>query len=218
MGYNDELQGNGTKRRTVKCKHLLRSNSIINNAVEIVNSTRLQNILKSDSNVTSDDTLGVCVVVYFYSNECPFSLIAAPHFKLFAHLFPQIKMIGINSINNQWINNMYNIIGIPTVILFHNGNPIAKNEYAENTFYELSKFIILHTDLNPVDIKKIYLMELINAVNRVTPRALKPDYTLWLAWFVIIFWIVYYAITKDLWTKYVNKIQNILFGNEENEQ
>jgi hypothetical protein len=61
-------------------------------------------------------------------------------------------------------------------------------------------------------------MELINAVNRVTPRALKPDYTLWLAWFVIIFWIVYYAITKDLWTKYVNKIQNILFGNEENEQ
>lgn len=59
-------------------------------------------ILKSDPNVTSDDDLGVCTVVYFFSYNCRFSQIVGPHFKLLAHLFPQVKMVAINSINDQW--------------------------------------------------------------------------------------------------------------------
>lgn len=68
----------------------------------MVNSRQLCDILRSDPNITRDDTPGDCIVVLFYSKECPFSLVAAPHFKLLAHLFPQINMVAINSINEQW--------------------------------------------------------------------------------------------------------------------
>lgn len=86
---------------------------------------------------------------------------------------------------------------------------IVKLSFKENNYYHF------FTDLVPGDINPIYLNELLNAVNRVPKKVYKPDYALWLAWFVIIFWMLYYAITKDLWTRFIEEIQNNLYGDEE---
>lgn len=45
------------------------------------------------------------------------------------------------------LNFKYEIIGIPTVILFHNGNFIAKHQITDNTFFGFTKFLIFYTGM-----------------------------------------------------------------------
>lgn len=40
---------------------------------------------------------------------------------------------------------MYGITGVPSLVLFHNGKPIAKYNGTDYTLYEFTKFVIRHT-------------------------------------------------------------------------
>jgi len=40
---------------------------------------------------------------------------------------------------------MYGITGVPSLVLFHNGKPIAKYNGSDYTLYEFTKFVIRHT-------------------------------------------------------------------------
>jgi thioredoxin-like negative regulator of GroEL len=42
---------------------------------------------------------------------------------------------------------MYGIIGVPSLVLFHNGKPIAKYNGSDYSLYEFTKFVIRHTGM-----------------------------------------------------------------------
>lgn len=44
-------------------------------------------------------------------------------------------------------NTMYGITGVPSLVLFHNGKPIAKYNGSDYTLYEFTKFVIRHTGM-----------------------------------------------------------------------
>ncbi|KAG8281524.1 cell redox homeostasis [Homalodisca vitripennis] len=69
--------------------------------VELVNSTRLVNLLGTDPNITSRGQKADCVVLLFYARTCPFSCMAAPHFNALPRAFPAIKMAAVNALQYQ---------------------------------------------------------------------------------------------------------------------
>lgn len=54
---------------------------------------------------------------------------------------------------------MYGITGVPSLVLFHNGKPIAKYNGSDYSLYEFTKFVIRHTGMHEslLIITKFYL-------------------------------------------------------------
>ncbi|XP_015365173.1 PREDICTED: uncharacterized protein LOC107162678 [Diuraphis noxia] len=130
--------------RIVNCTTLTHLNQT-EISVEVVNSSRLGYVLKYDPEVTNRRESGVCSLVLFYARSCQFSTLAAPHFNVLPRIFPQIKMVAFNAISEQRFNTMYGITGVPSLVLFHNGKPIAKYNGSDYSLYEFTKFVIRHT-------------------------------------------------------------------------
>lgn len=55
---------------------------------------------------------------------------------------------------------MYGITGVPSLVLFHNGRPIAKYNGSDYSLYEFTKFVIRHTGI----ITCIFLMDIIENI------------------------------------------------------
>ncbi|VVC31834.1 Hypothetical protein CINCED_3A000436 [Cinara cedri] len=178
-------------------------------SVEIVNSTRLSYVLKTDPEVTNRRMAGICSLVLFYAKSCQFSILAAPHFNILPRIFPQIKMVAFNAISEQRYNTMYGITGVPSLVLFHNGKPIAKYNGSDYTLYEFTKFVIRHTDLSPNEKVEISVTDFVKPIPGF--GELDNDYSLWLAWFVIIFWALYYARTLNFFQKILEFFVNIWY-------
>jgi len=174
--------------------------------VEILNSTRANEVLFVDPNVTNRLIPGECVVILFYSNMCPFSCFAAPHFNVLPRAFPTIKMAAINAMTYQCFNTQYGIAGVPTIIFFHNGRPAAKFNDSEYTLELFSKFITKYTGIKPVE--KVYVTS--SDFGGPVPSVLtkQTDYVLGLAWLVI-FLAVGAGISKSRrWRNLVETVQN----------
>ncbi|XP_050442618.1 thioredoxin domain-containing protein 15 [Adelges cooleyi] len=192
--------------RIVNCTNYVPLN-LTEVATEVVNSTRLGQILKTDPEVINRHTMGTCALVLFYAKNCQFSSLAAPHYNVLPRIFPQVKMVAFNAISEQRFNTMYGITGVPTLILFHNGRPIAKYNGSDYSLYEFTKFIIRHTDLAPNEKVEITVTDFVKPVNGFGNR--DYDYSLWLAWFVIVFWILVYMGAVNLLKRFVEDIKNI---------
>jgi len=52
---------------------------------------------------------------------------------------------------------MYGITGVPSLVLFHNGKPIAKYNGSDYSLYEFTKFVIRHTGIHDNLFFKLYL-------------------------------------------------------------
>lgn len=52
---------------------------------------------------------------------------------------------------------MYGIIGVPSLVLFHNGKPIAKYNGSDYSLYEFTKFVIRHTGMDDGNLFRIIL-------------------------------------------------------------
>lgn len=86
---------------------------------QLVNSTRLMNLLTSDPNITSRLTRADCIVVLFYARTCPFSCMAAPHFNALPRAFPAIKMAAVNAIqHHRWLISVFIYQYIPYILFF----------------------------------------------------------------------------------------------------
>lgn len=137
---------------------------------QIVSLKRFNEILLIKPNITNRFTAAPCVLVLFYAHTCPFSAMAAPHFNALARAFPTVRMIAINTKKYQmWvllietsfvfrkdysfvlyshivifrcsINSQFGIVGVPTLVLFHNGRPILKFNRPFYTLAQFSKFL-----------------------------------------------------------------------------
>ncbi|XP_066994531.2 thioredoxin domain-containing protein 15 [Anabrus simplex] len=174
--------------------------------VELVNSTRLMSILITESNVTSRRSVAECTTVLFYARYCPFSCMAAPHFNALPRAFPDIKMVAVDAMKHPSFNTQYGIVGVPTVMLFHNGRPAAKFNDTEYTLEMFARFITKYTGLEPQHKLYVTSADFGGPVPSVPTK--ETDYCLALSWIFILVCSVYFFSKSSYWQVIVESAQN----------
>lgn len=169
--------------------------------VEIVNLTRFEEILTTKPNITNRTVPAVCVLALFYAHTCPFSAMAAPHFNALARTFPTIKMIAINTKRHQIINSQYGIVGVPTLMLFHNGRPVLKFNRRLYTLAQFSKFIIQYTGITANPKMFVASIDFGGPLPGIPKQ--ETDYNLPLSWAVIIMWLIKFVFDSR-WFQSIN--------------
>ncbi|KAI4455882.1 hypothetical protein MML48_8g00001093 [Holotrichia oblita] len=168
--------------------------------VQLVNDTELIQLLLPDTNVTTKEAQGNCLAVLFYSKYCPFSSMAAPHFNALPRAFPDIKMVAINAMMYHLFNTQNGIVGVPSMLLFHNGRAVAKFNYSEYTLETFSQFLTKYTGINPEEKSFVTSADFSGPVSSVPSK--ETDIFLGLSWgFIIICGIFYF--TKSKWWRWI---------------
>lgn len=165
-----------------------------------MNDTELVKLLLPDTNVTNRETPGNCIAVLFYSKHCPFSSLAAPHFNALPRAFPDIKMVAINAMMYHLFNTQNGIVGVPSLLLFHNGRAVAKFNESEYTLDLFSKFLNKHTGIAPDPKLHVKSSDFSGPVTSVPFK--DGDVFLVLSWAFIVFCGIYY-FTKSKWWRWI---------------
>ena len=152
--------------------------------VQLVNDTELIKLLLIQTNITSRDIPANCVLVLFYSKYCPFSSMAAPHFNALPRAFPDVKMVAINAMVYHLFNTQNGIVGVPTLMLFHNGRPMAKFNESEYTLELFSKFVTKHTGIPAAEKSTVTSADFSGPVTSVPAKDI--DVFLIITWIFII--------------------------------
>ena len=61
---------------------------------------------------------------FFYAEWCPFSADAAPHFNALARLFPDVRLLAVDTSASFGLNTQYGVMALPTLVLFHNARQV----------------------------------------------------------------------------------------------
>lgn len=174
--------------------------------VKLVNASELVKILMPDGNVTSKDAAAECVFILFYAKYCTFSSMAAPHFNALPRAFPNLKFAAIDAMRHHIFNTQNGIVGVPTLILFHNGRAISRFNDTEYTLDLFSKFLSKYTGISASEKSYVTSADFAGPVSS-TPEK-DTDYFLGLSWMFIFMCAVYY-FTKSKWWKWiVETVQN----------
>ncbi|CAL7933396.1 unnamed protein product [Xylocopa violacea] len=182
--------------------------------VEIVNATRLMKLLilePGPSNRSRNDKEGrllpgTCVIVLFYARWSIFSSQAAPHFNALPRSFPHIKAVAIDAIKYQNFNAQYGIVGVPTLMLVHNGKPVAKFNDTVYTLESFAKFITHITNLQPNGSLYVTSLDFSGPVSSIPSN--ETDYCLVLSWIFIAICALYFTSQSRWWQQFVELIQN----------
>ncbi|XP_053981742.1 thioredoxin domain-containing protein 15 [Hylaeus anthracinus] len=182
--------------------------------VEIVNATRLMKLLmlepgstnRSINNKEGRLLPGTCVIVLFYARWCIFSSQAAPHFNAIPRSFPHIKAVAIDAIKYQHFNAQYGIVGVPTLMLVHNGKPVAK---FNGTVYKLEYFWRFITHITNLQSNgSLYVTSLDFAGPVSSTPSNETDYCLVLSWVFIATCALYFTLQSRWWQQFVELVQN----------
>ncbi|RZC42397.1 glyoxylate reductase/hydroxypyruvate reductase [Asbolus verrucosus] len=174
--------------------------------VQLVNDTELIKLLLSQTNITTRDVPANCILVLFYSKYCPFSSMAAPHFNALPRAFPDIKMVAINAMVYHLFNTQNGIVGVPTLLLFHNGRPVAKFNESEYTLELFSKFLMKHTGIAAAEKSYVTSADFSGPVTSVPSKDV--DVFLIISWLFIIVCGAYYFTKSKCWKWIVETIQS----------
>lgn len=182
--------------------------------VELVNATRFMELLilePGPSNRTRNDKdgrqqPGTCVLVLFYARWCVFSSQAAPHFNALPRSFPHIKCIAIDAIRHQSFNAQYGIVGVPTLMLVHNGKPVAKFNSTVYTLELFAKFITHLTMFQTSGSLFVTSADFSGPVSS-TPSN-ETDYCLVLSWVFIAACTLYFTSKSRWWQQFIELVQN----------
>lgn len=174
--------------------------------VQIVNDTELIKLLLPKPSITKRDTQATCIVILFYSKYCPFSSMAAPHYNALPRAFPTIKMVAINAMWYHIFNAQNGVVGVPSLLLFHNGKPVAKFNDSEYTLELFSKFLTKHTGINAEEKSFVTSADFTGPVSSVPSK--EDDILLFLSWSFIVICVAYYFSKSKYWTWIVDTIQN----------
>lgn len=175
-------------------------------AVQLVNDTELIKLLVPDPRISSEKNAeGQCIAVLFYSKNCPFSSMAAPHFNALPRAFPDIKMVAINAMRYHLFNTQNGIVGVPTLLLFHNGRPIVRYNGSEYNLESFVKFIKRHTGIDPDENSVVTSQDFAGPV--VSSPSKESDMFLIISWFFIIICSCYYFSKSKVWKWMVETVQ-----------
>lgn len=188
-------------RKFVKCLAEMGTST-----VQLTNDTELIKLLQADPKVTDRDVPGLCVVVLFYSKYCPFSSMATPHYNALPRAFPDIKMVAINAMMYHLFNTQNGIVGVPSLMLFHSGRPIAKFNDSEYTLEMFSKFISKYTGLTAMEKSIVTSADFAGPV--VSSPSKDSDIFLIISWLFIITCSGYYFTKSKWWTWIIEAIQS----------
>lgn len=175
-------------------------------AVQLVNDTELIKLLVPDPRISSEKNAeGQCIAVLFYSKNCPFSSMAAPHFNALPRAFPDIKMVAINAMRYHLFNTQNGIVGVPTLLLFHNGRPIVRYNGSEYNLESFVKFIKRHTGIDPDENSVVTSQDFAGPV--VSSPSKESDMFLIISWLFIIICSCYYFSKSKVWKWMVETVQ-----------
>lgn len=174
----------------------------------------VMSLLGPIGNSMKPDYPGNCVVMLFYSKSCAGSSLVIPHYNALARNFPDIKVAAIDAFEYHALNTEFGIIGIPTIMLFHQGRPITKFNNTSATVNNFIKFIQKHTNLKPGSQNVFVTSEdfrgpLPSTIEEVT------DYYLYLSWIFIIICCTYYFTKSKLYTQFVEQLKRMWRESEE---
>lgn len=211
---NTEVLANVTNTVSTNITKVNCSSEKIYGPVEIVNATRLMELLilepgpsnRSRNDKDGKQLPGICVLVLFYARWCVFSSQAAPHFNAIPRSFPNIKAVAIDAIRHQSFNAQYGIVGVPTLMLVHNGKPVAKFNDTVYTLESFAKFVSHLTNLQSNGSLYVTSGDFTGPVSS-TPSN-EVDYCLILSWIFIFACVLYFTSRSRWWQQFVELIQN----------
>ncbi|XP_076365623.1 thioredoxin domain-containing protein bug isoform X2 [Tachypleus tridentatus] len=169
--------------------------------VQLVNSSTLTDILTPTEKNDSE-----CVVVLFYSPWCVFSAKTAPHFNALARVFPYVHFLALDTATYSGLNMRYGLVGVPTVLLFHKGKPIAKFNGSEAQIENFAVFLTKYTGLSPEDELNITTADMMGPVP--TQPDQRTDFVLILAWIFTLGCLCTWFLRSSLWQRIVECVHN----------
>lgn len=93
-----------------------------NGTLQIINSLKeVVTLLAPHGNKTKRLDEGNCALVLFYTRTCQGSALVAPHFNAVSRQFPDMKIGAIDALRFHSLNTDFGIVGLPTLMLFHQG-------------------------------------------------------------------------------------------------
>lgn len=158
---------------------------------------------------TDHQKVGNCVVMLFYTKFCPGCQALIPHYNSLARNFPDLKIAALDAFEHPGLNTDFGIIGLPTIILFHNGRIVQKFNISQpatvknfvafltNHIVNLkpsTNIVVTSEDFSPTSPLKITMLEE------------KFDFFLWLAWSFIVVCSIYYFMRSKTFTQIVEMI------------
>lgn len=131
---------------------------------------------------------------------------AAPHFNALPRAFPDVKMVAINAMAYRLFNTQNGIVGVPTLLLFHNGRPVVKFNESEYTLELFSKFLTKHTGIGAAEKSFVTSADFKGPVTSVPARDF--DIFLIISWVFITLCGAYYFTKSKFWKWIVETIQS----------
>jgi len=177
--------------------------------VTLVDDAELIKLLLPSPSVTSKDTPGNCVVVLFYSNNCPFSTLAAPHFNAIARYYPHIRFVAINAMMYHLFNTQNGIVGVPSILFFHNGKLAAKYNESDYNLTRFAKFLWKSSGQTAIVNMGVYVRDYLGPVPAMNNgNNTETDIFLVISWCFVCFCGVYYFMRSKWWVWIVECVKN----------
>lgn len=178
-----------------------------NNTVHVVQSMKdALTVLTPHGNSTKRSVEGNCTLVLFYTKSCLSSAVVAPHYNALARQFPDIKVAAIDAFKFYTFNTEFGIVGLPTIMLFHQGRPIVKFNDSSATVNNFANFVTKHTGIKAVSNSAYVTSE--DFQGPLSSKVEKePDPYLYLAWAFIAVCGGYYFTKSKLYTQIIEMIK-----------
>uniref|UniRef100_A0A182Y5Z1 Uncharacterized protein n=1 Tax=Anopheles stephensi TaxID=30069 RepID=A0A182Y5Z1_ANOST len=164
-------------------------------------------------NATRRNEAGHCFLMLFYTQTCIHSAMVAPHYNALARHFPDLLVTAIDAYNFHYLNGEFGIVGLPTIMLFHQGRPLVKYNGTEMTLTSLAKFVTRHTGIEPRLVNQKSSTTVLHYIsddfkgplsNKVEYRT---DYWLYVAWAFILVCTCYYFSKSTLYAQIIEMIK-----------
>ncbi|XP_015795012.1 thioredoxin domain-containing protein 15 [Tetranychus urticae] len=196
----NKTSANSTANDTkVECTLVNMTDSEVS-GVEIVNAKRFLELVTPKGNEST------CVLALFYYPWCAFSAKSSRDFNAIGKLFPQLNVIALNAYLHNSINMRFGLVGIPTVLFFHNGKIVAKYNSTESSLLSMVSFIYRLTGLEPdltVNLTEDDWTSPLPTIPQVT-----IDYVLILSSVFLLFTVCYLIGRSSIFAKIIESIRN----------
>lgn len=165
-------------------------------------------LLQPNGNSTKRSEAGNCALVLFYTKSCPGSAMVAPHFNALPRQFPDLKIATIDALKHYSLNSDFGIIGLPTIMIFHQGRPLVKYNETSYSVKNFIKFIHRYTNLEAINNAAYVTSEDFNGpLNMSGTFELERDIWLWISWLFIIVCACYYFSQSRFYKQIVEMIK-----------
>ncbi|XP_055608315.1 thioredoxin domain-containing protein 15 [Uranotaenia lowii] len=202
---------NTYRKRPLKVKCILAKG---NGTLHIITSLKeVISTLAPHGNSTKRSQAGSCVVMLFYTKTCIHSALMAPHYNALARHFPDLKVAAIDAFNFHYLNTEFGILGLPTIMFFHQGRPLIKFNETEITLESLVKFVTKHSGVEPRLANHKMTIQVPHYISDDFKGPLsnkvekKTDYWLYVAWIFIVVCGCYYFTKSVFYVQIVEMVK-----------